>query len=215
MDTETVEIHDNKKIYKMSVKEVFDTYEIDASGLTSERALELQHVYGKNVIEEKKKKSAILIFLSNFIHLMAILLWVAGGIAFVAGMPQLGVAVWLVNVINGVFSFWQEHRASKATDALRNMLPSYARVIRDGEETKILTEDLVVGDIVLLAEGDKISADARLIECSDLQVNQSTLTGESNPVRKTKDSVSRDDLTKAEIPNLIFAGTSEIGRAHV
>lgn len=208
MDIEEVEIHDKKKINKMSVKEVFDTYETSEAGLTTERAMELQRIYGKNVIEEKKKKSVILIFLSNFVHLMAILLWVAGGVAFIAGMPQLGVAVWLVNIINGVFSFWQEHRASKATEALRNMLPSYARVIRNGEETKILTEDLVVGDIVLLAEGDKISADARLIECSDLQVNQSTLTGESNPVRKTKDAVLRDDLTKAEIPNLIFAGTS-------
>lgn len=208
MDTEEVQILDKKMIYKMSVKEVFNTYEISEAGLTSERATELQHTYGKNVIEEKKKKSVILIFLGNFVHLMAVLLWVAGGVAFIAGMPQLGVAVWLVNVINGVFSFMQEHRASNATEALRNMLPSYARVIRNGEETKILTEDLVVGDIVLLAEGDKISADARLIECSDLQVDQSTLTGESNPVRKTKDAVLRDDLTKAEIPNLIFAGTS-------
>ncbi len=67
---------------------------------------------------------------------MAILLWIGGAVAFLAGMPQLGVAVWLVNVINGVFSFWQEHRAGKATDALRNMLPSYARVIRDGKNRK-------------------------------------------------------------------------------
>jgi potassium/sodium efflux P-type ATPase len=123
-------------------------------------------------------------------------------------MPQLGIAVWLVNVINGVFSFMQEHRAGKATDALRNMLPSYARVIRDGEEQKILAEDLVIGDIILLEEGDKISADARLIETSDLQVDQSTLTGESNPVRKIKDAVLTEDLTKAEMPNLIFAGTN-------
>ena len=208
MDAEELEIHEKKLVHRMSVKEVLDTYQISISGLTTERAAGLQQTYGKNVIEEKKKQSALLIFLGNFVHLMAILLWVAGGVAFIAGMPQLGVAVWLVNVINGVFSFWQEHRASKATEALRNMLPSYARVIRDGEETKILTEDLVIGDIVLLSEGDKISADARLIECSDLQVNQSTLTGESNPVRKTKDAVIRDDLTKAEIPNLIFAGTS-------
>jgi magnesium-transporting ATPase (P-type) len=123
-------------------------------------------------------------------------------------MPQLAVAIWLVNIINGFFSFWQEHRASKATEALKSMLPSYARVIRDGEEQKILVEDLVIGDIILLAEGDKISADARLVESSDLQVNQSTLTGESNPVRKMKDAVLRDDLTRAETPNLIFAGTS-------
>jgi magnesium-transporting ATPase (P-type) len=139
---------------------------------------------------------------------MAILLWVGGAVALIGGMPQLAIAVWLVNVINGVFSFLQEFRAGKATEALRNMLPSYARVIRNGEEQKILAEDLVIGDIMLLEEGDKISADARLIEVSDLQVDQSTLTGESNPVRKIKDAVLRDDLTRAETPNLIFAGTN-------
>lgn len=150
----------------------------------------------------------MLAFLSNFTHLMAILLWVAGAIAFVAGLPELGCAVWLVNIINGVFSFWQEHRASQATEALKKMLPAYANVIRGGREQKVLAEDLVPGDIMLLAEGDRISADARVIASSDLQVNQSTLNGESNPSRKTSDAVPEDGLTPAEIPNLVFAGTS-------
>lgn len=204
------ETPDNVKdvIYKMNVDKVYEALGTDMNGLTQAQAEERQKEYGKNLIEEKKKKSVILIFLSNFVHLMAILLWISGAVAFLAGMPQLGIAVWLVNVINGVFSFWQEYRAGKATEALKNMLPSYARVIRNGEEQKILAEDLVNGDIMLLEEGDKISADARLIETSDLQVNQSTLTGESNPVRKTREAVLNDDLTKAEVPNLIFAGTS-------
>lgn len=195
-------------IYKLPVDKAYEVLGTTAKGLTQAQAEQLQKEQGKNLIDEKKKKSPILIFLGNFTHLMAILLWVGGGVSFLADMPQLGIAIWLVNVINGVFSFWQEYRAGKATDALRNMLPSYVRVIRDGEEKKILAEDLVVGDIILLEEGDKISADARLVECSDLQVDQSTLTGESNPVRKTKDAVLRDDLTRAETPNLIFAGTN-------
>ena len=82
---------------------------------------------------------------------------------FLAQMPQLGIAIWMVNVINGVFSFWQEFRAEKATEALRQLLPSYARVLRDGEEQRILAEELVPGDVMLLAEGDRISADARLV----------------------------------------------------
>jgi P-type Ca2+ transporter type 2C len=195
-------------IHKLPVKEVYDALGVGTNGLTQAQAEESQKKYGKNVIEEKKKESVLLIFLKNFTNIMAILLWVGGIMAFFADMPQLAIAIWLVNVINGVFSFWQEHRAGKATDALKNLLPSYARVVRDGSEQKILSEDLVIGDIMFLAEGDRISADARLIESSDLQVDQSTLTGESNPVRKTKDAVLKGDLTKAEIPNLIFAGTS-------
>ena len=206
MVTEKEGIEEN--IAKLPADQVYAALGSNVRGLNQSQVAERQKKLGKNLIEEKKKKSVILIFLGNFIHLMAILLWIGGAVAFLAGMPQLGVAVWLVNVINGVFSFWQEHRAGKATDALRNMLPSYARVIRDGEEQKILAEDLMIGDIILLEEGDKISADARLIESSDLQVDQSTLTGESNPVRKVKDAVLKDDLTKAETPNLIFAGTN-------
>ncbi|MDD7795503.1 cation-translocating P-type ATPase [Clostridium sp. 'White wine YQ'] len=208
MNTDEAKVDVKKSIYKLPADKVYEVFGSSYMGLTMEQAVEYQKEQGKNVIDEKKKKSVLLIFLGNFTHLMAVLLWVGGIVAFFAGMPELAVAIWLVNVINGIFSFWQEHRASKATDALRNMLPSYARVIRNGEEQKILSEDLVIGDIVLLEEGDKISADARLIECSDLQVNQSTLTGESNPVRKVKDAVLKDDLTLAEIPNLIFAGTS-------
>jgi magnesium-transporting ATPase (P-type) len=208
MEKEEITLNVKERIYKLSIDKVYEALGTSSQGLTQDQAQEYQKEQGKNVIDEKKKKSELIIFLSNFTHLMAILLWVGGLVAFFADMPELGIAIWLVNVINGVFSFWQEHRASQATDALRNMLPSYARVIRDGEEQKILAEDLVIGDMILLEEGDKISADARLIECSDLQVNQSTLTGESNPVRKIKDAVLKDDLTRAELPNLIFAGTA-------
>ena len=188
-----------------------DTYQVLGSrpeGLTGDEVKERLTTYGKNVISEKKDKSVIVIFLSNFISMMAILLWFGGIIAFFAGMPELGFAIWMVNVINGVFSFWQEFRATKATEALKKMLSSYVRVIRDNSEQQILAEDLVPGDVMVITEGDRISADARLITCMDLQVNQSTLTGESNPVRKTYESVLREGLTRSEIPNLVFAGTS-------
>lgn len=195
-------------IRKTSVGGALEMLGTGPGGLSDGEAAERQRRYGKNLIESARKRSPVLAFLSNFTHLMAILLWVAGAIAFVAGLPELGCAVWLVNIINGVFSFWQEHRASQATEALKKMLPAYANVIRGGREQKVLAEDLVPGDIMLLAEGDRISADARVIASSDLQVNQSTLNGESNPSRKTSDAVPEDGLTPAEIPNLVFAGTS-------
>ena len=111
---------------------------------------------------------------------MAILLWVGGAVGFIARIPELGIAIWMVNVINGVFSFWQEYRAEKATEALKKLLPSYTRVLRDGEERRIFAEELVTGDVMVLSEGDRISADGRLVEVSELRIDQSTLTGESH-----------------------------------
>ena len=177
-------------------------------GLTAQEVLSAREKYGKNIIEEKKGKHPIFIFLATMTTMMAILLWVGGIIAIIAQMPELGIAIMLVNIINGAFSFWQEFRAGKATDALKKMLPAFVRVIREGKELKILAEELVPGDIMVIAEGDKISADARLLFCSDLQVNQSTLTGESNPVRKIHDPVLREGLSRSEMANLIFTGTS-------
>ena len=197
-----------ESIRKQPIEATFAELDVGPGGLSTEEAAARQGRFGKNLIESGKKRSPVLAFLSNFTHLMAILLWAAGIIAFVAGLPELGCAVWLVNIINGVFSFWQEFRASQATEALKKMLPAYTNVIRDGQEQKVLAEDLVPGDIMLLAEGDKISADARVIASSDLQVNQSTLNGESNPSRKTSDAVLEEGLSAAEIPNLVFAGTS-------
>jgi potassium/sodium efflux P-type ATPase len=166
--------------------------------------------HGPNVIQDVKGAPLIWKLLANFTHLMALLLWAGGLIAFIAQMPQLGVAVWMVNLINGVFSFWQEFRAERATAALRKLLPHQAHVLRDGQDQLILAEQLVPGDIVRLAEGDHISADARLVQEADLRLDQSTLTGEAHPARKTSEAVTRGDLARTELPNLVFAGTSVV-----
>ena len=136
-------------VQRLTADRVFSALGTSAAGLTQADAEARQARQGKNLIQAERKKSPVLAFLSNFTHLMACLLWAAGIIAFVAGLPELGVAVWMVNLINGCFSFWQEYRAGKATDALKKMLPSYATVIRDGQEQKILAEDLVPGDCLL------------------------------------------------------------------
>ncbi len=197
-----------ERIHLFTSEEAIEAMNTRQEGLTADEMKARQVSFGKNAIKAKQGKPLILIFLSHFISLMAILLWIGGIIAFIADMPQLTIAIWMVNVINGVFSFWQEFRAEKAIEALEKMLPSYARVIRDDQEQKILAEDLVPGDIMLVQEGDKISADARVLESSNLQVNQSTLTGESNPVQKNHDPITENDMSRFEIPNLIFTGTS-------
>lgn len=197
-----------KTIHELPIGEVYAAMGVTPEGLSNEEVAKRLEQYGKNVIREIKGKPLIVKFLSNFTHLMAILLWVGGFVGFIAKMPELGVAIWLVNVINGVFSFMQEFRAEKATEALKKLLPSYTRVLREGQEQRVLAEELVPGDIILLAEGDKISADARLVDESDLKADQSTLTGESHAVSKTREAVLRKDLSHVEEPNLVFAGTS-------
>lgn len=197
-----------RELQKFPVSRVYEALGVNPQGLSGQEAQARLEKYGKNVLQEKKGQSVYIKFLLNFTHTMAILLWLGGIVGFVAKLPELGIAIWLVNIINGLFSFWQEFRAGKATEALKKLLPSYARVLREGQEQRVLSEDLVPGDIILLSEGDRISADGRLVEDSDLQVNQSTLTGESNPVHKAMDEVLRDDLSQSEKPNMVFAGTS-------
>ncbi|MGL5549171.1 MAG: cation-transporting P-type ATPase, partial [Culicoidibacterales bacterium] len=198
-----------EKMVGNSVEQCVELLESDAiQGLSTQAAQQRLTQYGANVLVQPKKTPQLIVFLRNFTHLMALLLWVGGSVAFFAGMPQLGIAVYLVNVINGSFSYWQERQASKASEALRNMLPSYVRVVRDGQEQKIFAQDVVPGDIMLLEEGDRISADARLIKAEDLQIDQSTLTGESRSVRKNIQALQKLNVSTAEYTNIIYAGTN-------
>ncbi len=194
--------------YSLNPHDLYEKLGSRPQGLSQAEAVERLAKFGKNELQKIKGTPLIYKLLSNFTHLMAILLWVGGILAIIAEMPQLAVAVWMVNIINGAFSFWQEFRAEKATEALKKMLPSYARVLRDGAEQRILSEELVPGDILILAEGDSVSADGRLVVEAELRMDQSTLTGESRPIRKSSDAVFDSTLSYTEIPNLIFAGTN-------
>lgn len=197
------------EVHTVPVSAVYETLHSRPQGLTqAEARLRLQR-YGRNTIRQIATASLTRKFLSHFTHVMALLLWLGGLIGFLAQLPQLGIAIWLVNCLNGIFSFWQEYKAEQAIAALRRVLPTYARVLRDGQAQRIVAEELVPGDVLLLAAGDLISADARVVQETELRVDQSTLTGESHPVRKTAEAVLRSDaMPRAELPNLVFAGTS-------
>ncbi|KHD40884.1 hypothetical protein NA32_01125 [Streptococcus hongkongensis] len=197
-----------KTIHACSEKEAYERLNTSEKGLTQKEASQRQAQLGKNIINEAKKEPLILVFIKNFTGLMAILLWVAGAIAIYSHSPELGIAIWMVNIINGIFSFVQEHRASKATEALKKMLPSYVRLVRDGKEVKELAENLVPGDLVMIEEGDRISADGRLIFARALKVNQSALPGESNPIDKTAQADLDPEKTDLEYDNMVFAGTT-------
>jgi Ca2+-transporting ATPase len=194
-------------VHALRVDEVYEALSAQPGGLPRAEVEERLRRHGPNAIREIHGTSLSRKFLSQFTHRMALLLWAGGLIGFLAGMPQLGVAVWVVNLVNGCFSFWQEYKAEKATEALRRLLPAYARVVRAGEEQRVEASDLVPGDVLLLSEGEHISADARLVAEAELRVDQSTLTGESHPVRKMCDPAPAQGLARTEIPNLVFAGT--------
>lgn len=128
-------------------------------------------------------------------------------------MLTLSIAIVAVIFINAVFTFIQEYRAEKALEALKKLLPFYVKVLRDGKEKEIHAREVVPGDIIMLSEGDKIPADARLIETSGLKVNNAPLTGESEPMLSDEELFDGEFI---ESPNIAFAGTTVIsgsGRA--
>ncbi len=195
-------------LYRLSAPDVYQALGSHSQGLTHAEAQARLAQVGPNALQEAKGKPLWRRLLANFTHVMALLLWVGGAVAFVAQMPQLGVAIWMVNVINGTFSFWQEFKAERATEALRRLLSPYATVIREGEEQRVPAATVVPGDVLVLAEGDRVAADARLAQAAELRVDESTLSGEAHPVRKTAEADLRGARPTIEYANLVFAGTS-------
>jgi P-type Ca2+ transporter type 2C len=193
--------------HSCSLSELFDLLDSDHLGLTEEESRRRLVQFGNNKLPPAGRTNLLHVFFLNFVHVMALLLWAAGAIALIANMPALGLAIWTVNVVNGLFSFWQEFKAERATAALQSLLPEWAVVIRQGETKKIPVEDVVPGDILIVSTGDKICADARLIEQSSITIDQSTLTGESLPVRKNTATLS-DCVPVREASNMLFAGCS-------
>ncbi|RJS48164.1 MAG: ATPase [Methanobacterium sp.] len=195
------------KIHQFPTEQVFRKLNTTEDGLSSREAHKRLEYYGLNQIEEVKQKPLIYSFLANFYNILALLLWGASILSFLAGTPQLSVAIIAVIIINALFSFWQEYEAEKATEALKNILPSTAKVIREGQEMEVHSNYLVPGDLMVLEEGDHISADARMVEAYQIKVDNSTLTGESTPVRKVSHDIDGDEIYVG-LENLVFAGTS-------
>lgn len=195
-------------IWSIGADEVCQRLGTSEEGLSEEEARLRLSRHGFNELARPPGRSLLLRFLDQLIHLMAILLWVAGGLAFLSGTPQLGWAIWAVILINALFSFWQEYKAERALSELKKMLPTQAKVYRQGLLKVILARELVPGDIVHLEEGDSISADARLISADMLLVDLSPLTGESVPVARHPEEVSLSCTHPADASNLVLAGTT-------
>ncbi len=156
-----------------------------ASGLTAAAAAERLRRDGPNELPAARPPSRARQLAGQMVHFFALLLWGAGALAIVAGMPQLGAAIFVVILVNGCFAFAQEYRAERAAQRLADLLPQRAVVLRGGGAIDISTRDLVVGDLVVLSAGDRISADLDVDIAHGLRVDKSMLTGESVPVAMT------------------------------
>jgi Ca2+-transporting ATPase len=198
--------------------EVYASLDTSREGLSSDEAEERLRLFGPNTLPEHTQSPLWRQVSVHVAHPMALLLWAAGLLALLIGDWTLPWVIWFVILINAGFSFWQEHRAQQAVAALSSLLPSYSRVLRDGQEDLIPSEQVVPGDVLVLAQGDNIAADARVVEQYGLRANQAALTGEALAATKTEYASLREGLTELERPNLVFAGSSVVsgtGRAVV
>ena len=156
---------------------------IDASpGLTTTDVLLRLERDGANVLPEPVHENPWAMFARQLTHLLALLLWVGAGLALLAGMPELSAAIVVIVLLNALFAFVQEYRADRSTQELKALLPATARVVRNGTESDVPVQDLVVDDVVLLTAGARIAADMLLVEAGRFAVDESMVTGESGAV---------------------------------
>ncbi len=206
MDTNNTKIDGNCYAYDVDI--VTNSLHSDIeSGLTQKEANERLEKYGENKLPEKKRKPALLRFLSHFNDVLIYVLLIAALITAYLGHYVDTIVIVLVAFINSAIGFFQESKAEKALDDIKNMLSQKADVIRDGNRKKIDATQLTVGDIVLLSPGDKVPADLRLLESNNLQIEESALTGESVPSEKSPEPLP-DDTMLGDRVNMAFSSTT-------
>jgi magnesium-transporting ATPase (P-type) len=197
-----------EKAASMQINDVYNDLKTSPDGLTTEEAKARLRKYGANKLSEKKQIPFIYKFFTHLKDLFGILLLVASVLSYISGSPELGLIILAVVFVNIFVSMFQESRAEKAMATLRNWMPEYAKVYRDGELKKIGVREIVPGDIIVLEEGDRVPADARLIETFDLWTNNVPLTGESEPQPRNTDVVQTVEKAYIYSPNLVFMSTS-------
>ncbi len=207
------------QVHQLTPTEAVISLNSTPSGLSHPEVERRLKEYGRNGIEELLRVPMWLRLTREFGSFFSLILWVAAGLAFFVSwrdpgqhMAQVGVAIVIVILISGLFSFWQERRVERTLAALRQLLPQQAQVMREGEVTQVAAEELVPGDIVLLEPGGNIPADCRLIEAFAVRVNNAAVTGESMP--KARDAAASQAQELFDSRNVVLAGTTmAAGRA--
>src|SRR6516162_3275901 len=194
--------------YARSPDEVTSALNVDpAVGLSAARAAELLAANGPNALPEEKPKPGWRRFLDQYRTYMQIILIVAAVVSLVIKEWSTGILLILLTVLNAVIGMRQEGKAESAMNALKSMMKATARVRRDGAEAQIPADQVVVGDVVLIAAGDEVPADGRIVTASALQIDESALTGESTPAAKGPEILPDTELNPGDQVNMAFMNT--------
>jgi sodium/potassium-transporting ATPase subunit alpha len=182
------------------------------NGLSSSEAARQLAQFGANEPVRSEQRHLLRSFLANFTHTLALLLWFAAGLAFAAGIVELGGAILAVIAVNGVFAFAQEHRAEQVVSGLMRQVALHARVVRDGSERRLPAAGLVPGDIVRLRAGDIVPADCILLDADNLTLDLSLITGETLPVERAAGAarVETGGIEALLLPSVLPAGSAVV-----
>jgi magnesium-transporting ATPase (P-type) len=193
--------------HALSSEEVLHHLSTTKKGLTQPEINRRIQTYGANRLKTAKKRSALLRFLDQFNNVLIYILLISAGITIFLREWVDATVILGVVILNAIIGFIQEGKAEKALDAIRNLLSLQAVVVRDGRRQTILAENLVPGDIIFLSPGDKVPADLRLLNIKNLQIQEAILTGESNPVEKTSESVTEITSNLGDRVSMAYSGT--------
>lgn len=192
--------------YQKTVNETLGEYNVTTDGLSAERADELLKKNGENVLVESKKKSVLQVFLSQFADLLVIILIIAAIISMFSGNLESTIVIFAVIILNAVLGTAQHVKAEKSLESLKSLSSPSAKVIRGGQKLEIDSKRVVEGDIIVLEAGDLVVADGRIIHNYSLQVNESSLTGESTNIDKN-DGVISGEVPLGDRTNMVYSGS--------
>ena len=204
-----------KEWYQQTKEEILSQFQVTEQGLTSSQAEKILAEKGENVLEEGKRKSTLRVFLEQFCDLLVVILIIAALISMVSGNVESTVVILAVIILNAILGTVQHAKAEKSLDSLKSLSSPNAKVLRDGQKIEIPSAQVVPGDILYLEAGDLVVADGRILENYSLQVNESSLTGESTNVDKS-DGTLHSDCALADRANMVYSsGLVTYGRAVV
>lgn len=204
-----------KEDWNYSAQELLQKFDVTEQGLNNARVEEIRRLTGENILQEGKKKSTLEVFLGQFCDLLVVILIIAAIISMFSGNAESTIVILLVLIMNAVLGTVQHVKAQRSLESLKQLSAPNAKVIRNGVKQEVPSREIVPGDIVMLEAGDMIVADGRILHNYSLQVNESSLTGESTNVEKT-DTVIEGKAALADRVNMVYSGSLvTYGRAQV